>query len=72
MKTVRKKGEESKVAIRNIRRDLNDQIKKQKKDGTLTEDDQKRMEEKGQKATDEFIKDIDAILAAKEKEILSV
>ena len=72
VKTVRKKGEESKVAIRNIRRDLNDQIKKQKKDGALTEDDQKRMEEKGQKMTDEFIKDIDAILAAKEKEILSV
>ncbi len=72
VKTVRKKGEESKVAIRNIRRDLNDQIKKQKKDGTLTEDDQKRLEEKGQKLTDEFIKDVDAILAAKEKEILSV
>ena len=72
VKTVRKKGEESKVAIRNVRRDLNDQIKKQKKDGEITEDDQKRLEEKGQKMTDEFIKDIDAILAAKEKEILSV
>ena len=72
VKTVRKKGEESKVAIRNLRRDLNDQIKKQKKDSTITEDDQKRMEEKGQKLTDEFIKDIDTILAAKEKEILSV
>ena len=72
VKTVRKKGEESKVAIRNIRREMNDQIKKQKKDSTITEDDQKRMEEKGQKMTDEFIKDIDAILAAKEKEILSV
>ena len=72
VKTVRKKGEESKVAIRNIRRDLNDQIKKQKKDSVITEDDQKRIEEKGQKLTDEFIKDIDTILAAKEKEILSV
>ena len=72
VKTVRKKGEESKVAIRNIRRDLNDQIKKQKKDGLITEDDQTRLEEKGQKLTDEFIKDVDAILAAKEKEILSV
>ena len=72
VKTVRKKGEESKVAIRNIRRDLNDQIKKQKKDSLITEDDQKKLEEKGQKLTDEFIKDIDAILAAKEKEILSV
>ncbi len=72
VKTVRKKGEESKVAIRNVRRDLNEQIKKQKKDGEITEDDQKRLEEKGQKLTDEFIKDVDAILAAKEKEILSV
>jgi ribosome recycling factor len=72
VKTVRKKGEESKVAIRNIRRDLNDQIKKQKKDSLITEDDQKKLEEKGQKLTDEFIKDIDAILTAKEKEILSV
>ena len=72
VKTGRKKGEESKVAIRNIRRDLNDQIKKQKKDSLITEDDQKKLEEKGQKLTDEFIKDIDAILAAKEKEILSV
>jgi ribosome recycling factor len=72
VKTVRKKGEESKVAIRNIRRDLNDQIKKQKKDSLITEDDQKRLEEKGQKMTDEFIKDVDAILTAKEKEILSV
>ena len=72
VKTVRKKGEESKVAIRNIRRDLNDQIKKQKKDSLITEDDQKKLEEKGQKMTDEFIKEIDAILGAKEKEILSV
>ena len=72
VKTVRKKGEESKVAIRNIRRDLNDQIKKQKKDSLITEDDQKMLEEKGQKLTDAFIKDIDASLAAKEKEILSV
>ena len=72
VKTVRKKGEESKVAIRNLRRDLNDQIKKQKKDSLITEDDQKKLEEKGQKLTDEFIKDIDAILSAKEKEILSV
>ncbi len=72
VKTVRKKGEESKVAIRNLRRDLNEQIKKQKKDSTITEDDQKRMEEKGQKMTDDFIKEIEAILVAKEKEIMAV
>lgn len=72
VKTVKKKGEESKVAVRNVRRDAIEQIKKQKKDGDLTEDDQKRYEEKVQKQTDEFIKDIDGIVAAKEKEILSV
>ncbi len=72
VKTVKKKGEESKVAVRNVRRDAIEQIKKQKKDGDLTEDDQKRYEEKVQKQTDEFIKDIDGIVSAKEKEILSV
>lgn len=72
VKTVKKKGEESKVAIRSIRRDVMEQIKKQKKDGDITEDDQKQMETKLQKQTDDFIKEIDAILAAKEKEILSV
>ena len=49
-----------------------DQIKKQKKDGELTEDDQKQLETKLQKQTDDFIKEIDTILSAKEKEILSV
>ncbi len=72
VKTVKKKGEDSKVAIRSIRRDVIEQIKKQKKDGEMTEDDQKRFEEKTQKLTDDFIKEIDTILAAKEKEILSV
>ena len=71
VKTVRKKGEESKVAIRSIRRDAMDQIKKQKKDSEITEDDQKQLETKLQKQTDDFIKEIDAILTAKEKEILS-
>ena len=72
VKTVRKKGEESKVAVRSIRRDAIEQIKKQKKDSEITEDDQKQLETKTQKLTDDSIKEIDAILAAKEKEILSV
>ena len=72
VKVIRKKGEESKVAIRSIRRDLNDQIKKQRKDNLITEDDQKQLEDKGQKLTDELIKEIDKILAAKEKEIMAV
>ena len=72
VKTVRKKGEESKVAIRSIRRDVMEQLKKQKKNSEITEDDQKQFETKTQKLTDDFIKEIDTILAAKEKEILSV
>ncbi len=72
VKTVRKKGEESKVAIRSIRRDVMEQLKKQKKNSEITEDDQKQLETKTQKLTDDFIKEIDTILAAKEKEILSV
>ena len=72
VKVVRKKGEESKVAIRAIRRDANEHIKAQKKDNLLTEDDQKRLEEKIQKMTDDLIKTIDGIIADKEKEIMSV
>ena len=72
VKVVRKKSEESKVAIRSIRRDAIEQIKKDKKDNLLTEDDQKRLEEKMQKLTDELSKEIDSITAEKEKEILAV
>lgn len=72
VKIVRKKGEEAKVAIRSIRRDANDAIKKAKKDGELTEDDQKKQEDQAQKATDSFIKDIDKIITDKEKEIMTV
>lgn len=72
VKVVRKKGEEAKVAIRSIRRDANETIKKNKKDGEITEDDQKKMEEDAQKATDSFVKDVDKIIADKEKEIMEV
>ena len=72
VKAVRKKGEDSKVAIRSIRRDAIEQIKKQKKDGEVTEDDQKKLEEQAQKLTDSTIKDIDKIAANKEKEIMMV
>lgn len=72
VKVVKKKGEEAKVAIRSIRRDANEAIKKQKKNGDITEDDQKIMEEDAQKATDASIKDIDKIIADKEKEIMEV
>lgn len=72
VKIVRKKAEESKVAIRAIRREANETIKKYCKDGTITEDDQKRLEEKAQKATDNAIKEIDRIASEKEKELLAV
>ena len=72
VKIVRKKAEESKVAIRAIRREAKETIKKDCKDGTITEDDQKRLEEKAQKATDNAIKEIDRIASEKEKELLAV
>jgi len=71
-KVARKGCEEAKVAVRSIRRDAIEQIKKLKKDSLITEDDQRKGEEDAQKITDKAIKDIDAICAAKEKEIMEV
>ena len=71
-KTVKKMGEDAKVAVRNIRRDANDELKKQEKGGELTEDDLKKSLDDVQKATDKAIKDIDTICAEKEKEIMEV
>ncbi len=71
-KQVQKMGEEAKVAVRNIRRTANDEIKKLKKDGVLTEDDVKDAEKKVQDITDKYIKNIDTVSAAKEKEIMKV
>ena len=71
-KSVQKMGEEGKVAIRNIRRDANDAIKKMKKEGTITEDEVKTSEKEVQDVTDKYIKQIDAIVTAKEKEIMHI
>ena len=71
-KIARKGCEEAKVAIRSIRRDAIEQVKKLKKDSLITEDDQRKAEEDAQKLTDKAIKDVDAICAAKEKEIMEV
>ena len=71
-KDVKKKGEEAKVAVRNIRRDAMDQLKKQKKDNEITEDDQKNLEDKLQKLTDEFIKKVDERVEAKTKEVMAI
>ena len=71
-KGVSKRGEEAKIAVRNIRRDSIEQFKKQKKSNEITEDDLKDLEDQIQKMTDKFIKRIDGIISAKEKEIMEV
>lgn len=71
-KVARKSAEEAKVAVRSIRRDAIEQIKKMKKDSLITEDEQHKGEEDMQKVTDNAIKEVDKICAAKEKEIMEV
>ena len=71
-KQVRKYGEEGKVALRNIRRDAMDEIKKLTKKSELTEDDQKQLEKELQDLTDKRCKDIDELTAKKEKELMAV
>lgn len=72
VKDVSKMAEESKVAIRAIRRDAMDKLKKMQKASEITEDDLKNGEEEVQKITDSFIKDIDKIASAKEKEVMEI
>ena len=71
-KQVRKQVEEGKVALRAIRRDANEQIKKMKKDSVITEDEAKTAETELQKATDNAVKEADRLSAEKEKEIMAV
>jgi len=72
VKQIQKSGEDAKVAIRNVRRDANDLCKKMKKDGEMTEDEQKASEKAVQDLTDKYIKEIDAVTAKKEKEIMQI
>lgn len=72
VKTVKKYSEEAKVQIRNIRRDAMETFKAQKKNGEITEDDLKGIEKDIQNLTDKYIKEIESIDAAKEKEIIEV
>ena len=71
-KEVKKKGDNAKVAVRNIRRDANDAYKKLKKEEDVSEDEIKELEDKVQKLTDKYIKDVDAAVEAKGKEIMTV
>jgi len=71
-KLVRHEGEQAKIAVRNLRRDANDAVKKLVKDKTASEDDQKRSEADIQKVTDRHITEIDRMVEAKEQEIMAV
>ena len=71
-KVVRHEGEQAKIAVRNLRREANDAIKKLVKDKQATEDEQKRTEAEIQKTTDKHVAEVDALVAAKEKDIMEV
>ncbi len=71
-KQTAKMGEDAKVAVRNIRRDFNDKCKDMKKKSEMTEDEQKQSEKEIQDLTDKYIKEIDAITARKDKEIMEI
>jgi ribosome recycling factor len=72
VKVVHKKAEENRIAIRNLRRDANDSIKKLEKEKSISEDEAKKAQEDMQKLTDKYIKEVDNIMSAKEKEIMEV
>ena len=72
IKVVKSEGENSKIAIRNIRRDCNEILKKMSKVKEISEDDERRMQEEIQKITDEFIIEIDKLINAKEKDLLAI
>ncbi len=71
-KSIKKMGEETKVAVRNLRREANDELKKEEKAGELTEDELKKALDDVQKKIDKAIKDIDDVIANKEKELMAV
>ncbi len=71
-KDISKRGEEAKVAIRNVRRDAMDDVKKLKKDNAITEDEQKDAEKKLQDITDDYVKQVESITKKKEEEVLSI
>lgn len=72
VKDVQKIAEETKIQIRNVRRELIDKLKAMKKDGELTEDDLKQGEKKAQDLTDKYIKEVESVSAVKQKEILEM
>ncbi len=71
-KVVKKKAEDGRIAVRNVRHKAHDELRAQLKAAEITEDDNKRMQDSLQRLTDRFVKEIDGLVAAKEKEILEV
>ena len=71
-KVVKGEGEDSKIAVRNLRRDANESLKKLAKDKEISEDDERRSQDEVQKMTDRFVAEIDKIISEKEKEIMTV
>ena len=69
---ARKYTEDAKVAVRNVRRDANDSLKKLEKEKAITEDEQKKAEAEVQKLTDKYVKEVDAMVAKKSKELAEV
>ena len=72
VKVVRREGEETKVAIRNIRRDVNQQLKTLLKDKSISEDAERQAQDDIQKLTDRYIQDVDKVLAAKEADLMEI
>ncbi|TVR67596.1 MAG: ribosome recycling factor [Spirochaetaceae bacterium] len=72
VKVAKNTAEQGRVAVRNIRRDANDELKKQEKESAISEDDLKRGEDQIQKLTDQYIEQINTVLSAKESEILEI
>jgi ribosome recycling factor len=72
VKLVRGEAEDSKIAIRNIRRDANESLKKLLKDKAISEDDERRTQDEVQKLTDKFVAEVDKLVVEKEKDVMTV
>ena len=72
VKVIKSEGEDAKIAIRNLRRDANESLKKLTKDKAISEDEERRSQDDVQKRTDRFVAEIDKIIQEKEKEIMTV
>jgi ribosome recycling factor len=72
IKVVKSEGENSKISVRNVRRDANDALKKMLKDKVISEDDERRAQDDVQKMTDQFVSEIDSVIASKEKDLMAI